>query len=151
MTFESTGPPGNGNGCSVLVLLQLPAHTSNQCHSKINRDIMGSSTKYFTTAKFSIIRRFSGCFSRKEWNEMRELGMCHRRVFYVGTSWRFTLREIILKKWNLKCFCITAFLKCTLFLVPSLIYLQVALSNLIISTPLEIMNSFWPLTMINSF
>lgn len=142
MTFESTSPLGNGKGCFTLVFSQLPVHASNQWHWKINRDSTVKSTKYFTKTKFSVVRRLSGVFPER--NEMRQLGMCHRRISYVYTSWRFILRDFILIKGNLKCFSITAFLKCTLFLVPLLLKLQVALSNLIISPLSEMMDSFWP-------
>lgn len=69
MTFESSGPLGNGNGCFVLVFSPLPAQ--QPVLQQNNRDSMGKSTKYFTAAKFSFIRRMSGCFFRKKWNEMK--------------------------------------------------------------------------------
>ena len=142
MTFGSAGPLGNGKGCFTLIFSQLAVHASNQWHRKINRESIVKSTKYFTTAKVSLIRRLSDAFPER--NEMREPGMCHRRISYVCTSWRFIVRDFILIKQNLKCFGITAVLKCTLFLVLLLIYLQVALSNLIFSPPSETMDSFWP-------
>lgn len=146
MTFESAGSPGNGNGCFVLMFSQWPVHTSNPPVPQQNKTaiVWGSPVSFSLLQKFSIIRRLPDCFSRKKCSEMRELGMRHGRTSCVWTRWRFIIREIILMKLSLKCFCITAFLKCTLFQVPSLIDLQVVLSSLVFSTSSEMMNSFWP-------
>lgn len=129
MTFESTSPLGNRKGCFTLGFSQLPVHVSNQWRRKINRYSIRKPTKYFTKPKFSIMRLCGVFFLER--NGMRELGICHRKISYVCTSWRFIWGDFILIKWKLKAFGTTAFLKCTLFLVPLLIHLQVALSNLI--------------------
>lgn len=133
----STSPRGNGKGCFPLVFSELPIHASNQWRRKISRIARWSPQNISLKKKGIVVRRLPGVFPERI--GIRELALCHRRTSYVYRLKSHTKRLLI--KRNGKCFSFTAFLKCTLFLVP-VIYLQTALSNLISCAPLQKWKSF---------